>query len=801
MDTQELSEIKKLLGEDPKVARNADAFAVDEIVQEVSQQETEPTPTEPEPKKPEEPAVTSEKGQTAADTPKKAQEPRKSRFHIIEAPLHNDPPKAKPQKRMQQDAAPQSAEKLQPKETPERKSMQARAELPKHVKEANEKSAAHVKKEQNTKEESLRHSKPPKAQQHSEKVVPITEEKRKKSPKKSKKIPTKTIETTKKSGVPYHLPDEGDAVPEVNVRALKKAEKTERKARQKAEQKARRAALEQAEEEIYHPCDPRVAERATARRIKSLGGRSMFVGIITLAATYISLAGGMGWPLPEMLDFTKQTAMVTLVLMVMQFITMLVGIDIIGMGIYALFSGTPDRKTILAAASLATIAHALVTILVPKWDQMLPYCCISILMLFASMQEEKGRLAARHFTVKAAMINEQPLGIYCHMDTKDGVRRITKVQVDNTTPFLTEIEKPDTVQNASYIYAPIALAAAIIFALISSIGQGVPSRFFWALAVLLSLSMPLGLVCASGKAHSRIARRLLKEGAALTGVRGAKLLRRGKQAVLEDLDLFPIGSVVIEGLRNYGKYDNEKLLAYVAAITTGAELGIGKIFADKLREQYGRPVRAHDILRYDSGGLSADIGADSVMVGTASFLTRLNVRLHDIAGVENGIFVVINNQVAGAFTLSYQPTAQTYSALHGLRRLRIKPLIVSRDFNITAAMVEGLFEMRSDSVAEVRGERIDLICDQTYIRNDTVCAIVSRDGITPYTHILQNADKLVHVVNNRLQFGILAGICGLLLGFFLVHSYSIAAVSPKNLLLYIFLWYIPAFFVGLAARK
>ncbi len=710
MDTQELSEIKKLIGNDPKISRTADAFDVDEILQETSKapQVTPPHPSE-------EPAAPSN------STP--PQNAKKPRLHIVEIPNPHDTPAA---------SAPQA--------------------LPNNV-------------------------------------VPLPRTQHAPTPAAAKPVTPPTPQ-----------PSAWEEEPQWDARALKKAEKAERRAQKKAEKQARRAALVQEEQEIYVPCDPRVAARATARRIRSLGGRGVLVFLLGAAAVYLSIAGGAGLPLPAVANFSQQPFMAVLVLILLQFFAMLIGIDIIGMGIYALFRGTPDRKTLLTLTCLATLAHACITIFVPNWDQVLPYCSVSILLLFATMQEEKGRLAARHFTVKAAMLQSQPTGIYCHADKPENVRRITKVPQEDCNGFLTELEKPDMPQTLAFIYAPIAITSCLIFALVSTVGMGAPSRFFWGLSVLLSLASPLGILFGVGKAHSRVAKHLLKEGAALGSIHGARALCRARQVVFDDVDLFPLGSVSIQGLRNYGKYDNEKLLAYVAAVTSMAGLGIGRIFSEKLREQYGRPVRASDLLRYDSGGLSADIGPDSVMVGTAAFLTRLGVRIPDMTGVENGVFVVINNQVGGAFTLSYHPTAQTYSALHGLRR-RMHPLLLVRDFNITAAMAESLFELRSGSIEELAGERMELVCDPMYVKNDAVCAILSRDGITPYAEVIRYADKLSRTVRIRMGIGVLAGVCGVLIGFYLVHSYSLVALSPKNVLLYLMLWYLPVFLSGFGTRK
>lgn len=593
-------------------------------------------------------------------------------------------------------------------------------------------------------------------------------------------------------------PDDGDADDGLSRRARKKLEKARRK---DALQARRQAEAQEDEEEEIRARDPEVAMRSCARRARGLAGRSVPVFLAALAAAYLSVAGGMGLPLPDAVDYAASPVAAVLAMMLLQFFAMFIGIDIIGMGLYNLFTGEPDRKTLVAMANLSSTAHGLTMILRPDWGGWLPYCSVSILLLLAAMLEEKARYAARQRSFKAATLTANPVGVFSHNETRDRCTRAVKTRMLGNTPFLIEMERTDTADHFGVIYAPIALAACVIFALIVSIGRGEPARFFWALSALLSVSAPIGVVCAGGPAYCNVARRLLSEGAAIAGARAAARLRKARQTVVGDGDLFPAGSITIDSMKNYGNYNVEKLLAYTAAVTGGQGLEIGRVFAESLREQYGRPVKATNVLQYESGGLSADVGGDSVLVGTAAFLNKLGVRLRDVHGVENGVFIVINSQLAGVFCLTYHPTAQTYGALHTLSRLRMKPLLATRDFNISPAMVESLFELRSGTTVDEECGRAAEMTEAGYTKEDAVCGILSHDGITPFTQMLQAADKLAGAVRANLMLGAFSGVCGILLVFYLAFLFSVTALTPKNVLLYLLLWYVPVFFINLNTRK
>lgn len=148
---------------------------------------------------------------------------------------------------------------------------------------------------------------------------------------------------------------------------------------------------------------------------------------------------------------------------------------------------------------------------------------------------------------------------------------------------MTELERPDTVDRFSMIYAPLALALSIIFALVSSLGRGEPVRFFWAFSSITIVAAPIGLLCAFGAGYKNIARRLLASGAALAGARQANLLRGTEEVVLAENDLFPTGSIELESIKAVGQLDETRILSCAAALADAAGLELGRALSEAAR--------------------------------------------------------------------------------------------------------------------------------------------------------------------------------------------------------------------------
>ena len=565
------------------------------------------------------------------------------------------------------------------------------------------------------------------------------------------------------------------------------------------EARAARIAAEQAEEEEeIHLRDPAQAAQACKRRARGLSARAMIVLILAAAAAYLSLAPSFDvLPLPVILDVVENPAMGIGALMLLQFIALFIGVDVFGKGFYNLLHGMPDRCSLVSFAVLAALLHGASIIVFDNQAGVdVPYLAVSILLLYAAMREERGRYAAQARAYQAVCSAEQPMAVYSHYDAQDDACRAAKGPLADKKAFLIEMERPDTADRFSMIYVPVALAASIIFALVASVGRGDPVRFFWAFSAILSVSAPLGLVCAYGASYKNVSRRLLASGAAIAGARQANLLRGTEEVVLVENDLFPSGSVSLESLENMGRLPDDKVLACAAALADAAGLELGRVLTDATRERYGVTLAARNVQEVE-GGLTGDIGTSHIVLGTAALMVKMGVRIHAGQGTHTCVYLVVDNALAGVLTMRYQPTKHTYQAMRLMRRMHMNAVLAVRDFNISPAMVEEEFDLRRGFADQPDPAGVERLLDPNYAAGDSPAAILTREGAGPYMQVLRCADKLAGAVRSALTLGAFAGICGMLIVFYLVFQNSVSALPVMNLLLYLLLWYIPVFIITL----
>lgn len=589
-----------------------------------------------------------------------------------------------------------------------------------------------------------------------------------------------------------------DAVDEIAESPAAASKRTVRVAKMtRKEARAARIAAEQAEEEEEIQLrDPAQAQRAFKRRAQGLSVRSIIVLILAVAATYLSLAPSFEvLPLPVALDVVENPTIGIGVLLLLQFIALFVGVDVFGMGFYNLLHGMPDRASLVSFAILAALLHgASIIVFNNQSGVQIPYLAVSILLLYAAMREERGRFAARARAYQAICSAEQPAAIYSHYDAEDDACRAVKGPLHAEKAFLTEMERPDTVDRFSMIYVPVALAASIIFALLASVGRGEPVRFFWAFSAILSVSAPLGLICAFGASYKNVSRRLLASGAAIAGARQANLLRGTEEVVLTENDLFPSGSISLESLQNMGRLSDDKVLACAAALADAAGLELGRVLTDVTRERYGVTLAARNVQEVE-GGLTGDIGTSRVVLGTAALMVKMGIRIPSGQGEQVCSYLVVDNALAGVLTLRYQPTKHTYRAMRMMRRMHMNAVLAVRDFNISPAMVETEFDLRRGFADQPNPAGVTRLLNPDYSNGDAPAAILTREGAGAFVQVLRCADKLAGAVRSALTLGAFAGICGMLIVAYLVSQNAAGALPVMNILLYLLLWYIPVFII------
>ncbi len=155
--------------------------------------------------------------------------------------------------------------------------------------------------------------------------------------------------------------------------------------------------------------------------------------------------------------------------------------------------------------------------------------------------------------------------------------------------FYTTASRTDYASRLQAVFLPLILAASVVFAGLTSLGEGRGADFLLNLSAILTAGATFSLPLCWGLPWARLTRRQQKSGCAVAGWDGATRMGKRRSLILTDIDLFPPGTIRLNGVKVYGE-ELSKAAAYAAAAAHGAGCGLARVF-DGLGGGRKRPQR------------------------------------------------------------------------------------------------------------------------------------------------------------------------------------------------------------------
>ena len=412
----------------------------------------------------------------------------------------------------------------------------------------------------------------------------------------------------------------------------------------------------------------------------------------------------------------------------------------------------------------------------------MPYAAVSCMALTFSLWGTAREGRGYFDTFRTAALDDEPP--YLVTETDRGACK----QRGAVPGFYTTAVRDDAVTVWQAVLLPVVLVATMVFAGLSSLGQGRGADFFLNWSAILGAGATFALPLCWGLPFSRLARHLQKAGCAVAGWSGAEKISGQRRMVLTDGDLFPPGTIQLNGVKVFGE-ELPRAASYAATLARCAGCGLERVFDGLLRSEGGRYEEAQDFSFYEEGGYSATIHGESVLLGTASFMRKMEVRLPGNINLRTGIFLAVDRQLTAAFAVKYHAAENVDFALRLMRRSHVIPVLAARDPNITPALLKRKFHKGvkveypdlTDRVALSEAEQ-----DRGLPR-----ALLLREGLLPYAETVCGSRRLCRAVRRAAGLSFFASAAGTLLTSYLAFQGSYDLLTPLALLVFCLLWTAP----------
>jgi len=527
-----------------------------------------------------------------------------------------------------------------------------------------------------------------------------------------------------------------------------------------------------------------------ARGLKGLRLRLVLVFLLLLPLGYLTLRPLP--PLPEEIPLAGSPEVLRCYVMAaLQGLALLLGWDVFFRGLVRPFQGRMGMETLTVLANLAAVADAL-TLPNLSGEPFVrqPFSAVAALALWCAMWGDLRKRRGSRLACHTAASASEPYRVTRDEEKWNGRDTYAKWS-GPVTGFGSQVQGMDGAERIYQVFAPVLLIACIVFSVLSSVGRDRPQELLWCLAATLTAAAPLSATLCFGLPWLKLCRRLAKSGAALAGWEGVTSTTGASNLLLYDADLFPPGSVKLNGHKIFSGFSTDKVIADTATVIRDGGGGLEKVFHDLLRSQGTVYRRGERLEVYEGGGLSEVIRGDQVLVGSASFMVLMDVKLPQGLNVKNAVFCAINGELAGIFALKYQLPGAVAPALDSLIRNRITPVLATRDFNLIPDMLRQRFKLPAEKMEFPPVDRRRELSAEDQDHSDSLTAVLCREGLGPYAETVVGGKRLRRAVRMSAVLSCIGSTVGAVLAFYLTFVGGYASLTPVNLGIFLLMWLVP----------
>ena len=353
---------------------------------------------------------------------------------------------------------------------------------------------------------------------------------------------------------------------------------------------------------------------------------------------------------------------------------------------------------------------------------------------------------------------------------------------------------PDPARQWQNYVLPLLLSAAVVLSGVVCFTARPMEEFPWVLAALTGAGVQLSLPLTGALPLYYLTRRLERSGAAAAGYAGARAVAYSGRMVLTDDDLFPAGTVTLNGYKVYGE-ERVRAVSYAASVARAAGSSLAPLLDRQLTAEGGYPMRVDEMRYCEEGGVEAAIRGETVLMGSAYFMKKRHVSLPRDLKLQTGLFLAVDGVLTAVFAVKYQPSRNAEWALRAMRRSHITPVLAVRSSNVTPGLIKRKFGVDAKVVYPDVSTRLAL-AQLAAQQGETPNVIVCREGLLPLAESVVGSRRMVRAVRTATVLGYIGSLCGVLLSYYLTSVGNFAALTPLAMVVFLLLWLLPTLLIA-----
>ncbi|MGI6013196.1 MAG: hypothetical protein ACOX7K_02780 [Oscillospiraceae bacterium] len=530
-----------------------------------------------------------------------------------------------------------------------------------------------------------------------------------------------------------------------------------------------------------------------AQHIRARALLATLFSVLLLALSFCQLFG-----LPLIGGIGTDVRFLAMFCLLLQLVVSLLGLDIFTTGFYNLIDGVPGMETLVSISCIASAVDALVIFLTRNVSYGLPFCAVSSFsMVFALWGSYLYCLGYRLSFRTLAQI-QTPMTLSSEHGLSEQGSTLLR-SYGSIEHFVQRSEAPDLAESSYRLFTPLFLIVSLIFGLLSAVGHGEIRDFFHCFSACISACATFPAFFCFAKPFASAAKKLRRKGCTIAGFTGCREIGSGNRIVIQDEDIFPKGTVIVDKVITSSETLAKKLMIYTGSLLSASDSALTPAFDMLLTRNGHAKLTVRKFKPQEGGGFSGIINDEQVLVGPAAFLDLLGIRIPQRLKDQASVFTAINGQLAGAFCLKYHTTTVSREAFAALFNSNHHPFFAVRDFNVTPRLIHQQFganPAQFEFPAFADRYRISSVHAEK-----PAAAVLSKNEIGPLADCVSICYQLYAVTRRSVFLSLLGSIVSLLVTFVLCWLGVFKIISPAVLTTFMLLWLVPTFVFPIRSRR
>ncbi len=373
------------------------------------------------------------------------------------------------------------------------------------------------------------------------------------------------------------------------------------------------------------------------------------------------------------------------------------------------------------------------------------------------------------------------------------------------TKFLSNFLKisyaPDPSEDLAGKIAPITAICSLLVAILYGIMHTSFTGAVDTLAVMTSVSIPICTLLAVNLPMRMLCKRLNSKGAMVAGYPSVKQFCDTNAVMINSTDLFPEGTVKLDGIKTFANHRTDESVLAAAAILREAGSPMAAVFNRGIFDKEKNTLPEVETVLYEDGmGLVGRVNGERVLVGNRTLMHKYNIHTPSEDYEEKYLiegrritYLAQQGELISMFVTTYTPDPEIAEALHKGEQSGLSFLIRTTDCNITAERVAEDFGLYFRSV-KILPTGLGNVCKeaQSQVEDRSRAYLGTRGKIAS---MVRGVAGCINIKGN-ISLAIIIQLIALVLGLLLVSTLCLYAgcevVGTVQILIYSLFWSLAA---------